>query len=55
MSNEILDNLKQSVLQYDQEAARRWAGEAVERDIDPLLALSALTEAIREVGEQFGR
>jgi corrinoid protein of di/trimethylamine methyltransferase len=55
MANQILDNLKQSVLQYDKEAAQKWAAEAVERDVDPLLALSALTGAIREVGERFGR
>jgi len=55
MSNQILDNLKLSVLQYDVEAAQKWATEAVEQGTDPLEALAALTEAIREVGEQFGR
>jgi methanogenic corrinoid protein MtbC1 len=55
MSNEILEHLRQSVLEYDVEAAQTWAKQAVERDVDPLRALGALTEAIREVGEQFGR
>ncbi len=55
MSNQILDNLKQSVLQYDVEAAQKWAAQAVAQNTDPLEALAALTEAIREVGEQFGR
>jgi methanogenic corrinoid protein MtbC1 len=55
MSNEILENLRQSVLEYDAEAARQCAAQAVEHGIDPLAALGVLTEAIREVGEQFGR
>lgn len=55
MSNEIVDNLKQSVLQYDVEAAQMWAARAVDQGVDPLLALEGLTEAIHEVGEQFGR
>jgi methanogenic corrinoid protein MtbC1 len=55
MPDEILDHLKHSILHYDTAAARRWAAQVVERDVDPLAALGALTEAIREVGEQFGR
>lgn len=55
MSNEILSNLKQAVLQYDGQAAEEWAQRAVDEDMDPLEALAALTEAIRQVGDQFGR
>ncbi len=55
MTKQILDNLRQSVLQYDVEAAREWATEAVEQDVDCLEAMAALTEAIREVGAHFGR
>ena len=55
MSNEILANLKRSVFDYDVEAARKWASRSVEQGVDPLQALAALTEAIRTVGEQFGR
>jgi len=55
MTNEILDNLKQSVLQYDGKAARQWAERAVEEQVDPLTALATLTEAIRQVGDRFGR
>jgi methanogenic corrinoid protein MtbC1 len=55
MSKQILHNLKQSVLQYDARAAEKWAADAVEHDIDPLEALAALTEAIRQVGEGFSR
>lgn len=55
MSNDILEHLKRSVLAYDGRAARTWAEKAVEQGIDPLDALAALTEAIRHVGDQFGR
>jgi methanogenic corrinoid protein MtbC1 len=55
MSSEILDNLRRAVFDYDVEAAREWASRSVERGVDPLEALAVLTEAIRTVGEQFGR
>jgi corrinoid protein of di/trimethylamine methyltransferase len=55
MSNEILDNLKQAVLQYNGAAAEKWARRAVDESVDPLKALAALTEAIRQVGDQFGQ
>jgi corrinoid protein of di/trimethylamine methyltransferase len=55
MSNETLEHLKQAVLQYNGSAARQWAKKAVEEEIDPLESLAALTEAIRQVGDAFGR
>mgnify|MGYP000566116700 CR=1 FL=1 len=55
MGEEILQKLKQSVLAYDQTAAVDWARKAVEASIDPLRALDVLTEAIREIGEGFGK
>ena len=55
METIILENLAKAVTDYDQEAAARWAGEAMEDEIDPLRALDALTEAIREVGDAFGQ
>jgi len=54
-SNDVLEHLKQAVLQYDGAAAREWAEKAVDAGIDPLDGLAALTEAIRSVGEGFGR
>jgi len=53
--NEILEQLKKAVTQYDAEEAARWASKAVEEGIDPTQALDALTEAIREVGDSYGR
>lgn len=55
METIILENLTKSVTDYDKEGAARWAGEAMENQIDPLKALDALTVAIREVGDAFGQ
>jgi methanogenic corrinoid protein MtbC1 len=52
-SSEILSGLGQAVTEYDPDAAARWAGEAVEQGVDPLIALGALTDAIRGVGDGF--
>ncbi len=55
MEAEILKTLKKAVLEYDAEAAARLAKRAMEEGVDPLKALEALTEAIKEVGDGFGR
>lgn len=55
MEAEILKTLKKAVLTYDAAEAERLAKRAMEEGIDPLDALAALTEAIKEVGEGFGR
>ncbi len=55
MEAEILENLKKAVKEYDPEAAAEWAGRAVQEKLDVNATLEALTEAIREVGDGFGR
>ncbi len=56
MSKEtILENLRQAVIDYDAEGAAEWARQAVAAGVDPLEALDALTEAIRHIGDLFGR
>ena len=55
MESEILEGLKRAVLEYDGEGAADWARKAVEEKMDPLEALDALTGAIRQVGEGFGK
>jgi methanogenic corrinoid protein MtbC1 len=55
MENEILENLGQSVLTFDQKGAAKWAEKAVAEQIDPLKAMDALVTAIKEVGDAFGR
>jgi methanogenic corrinoid protein MtbC1 len=55
VESEILENLRRAVLEYDSKGAVSWARKAVEEKIAPLKALDALTEAIREVGDGFGK
>ena len=55
MAVEIIENLKKAVLEYDAQGAALWATKAVEEKVDPIKALDALTEAVRRVGDGFGR
>ena len=55
MALETLENLKRAVVEYDTEGAASWARKAVEAKVDPVKALDTLTEAIRQVGDGFGR
>jgi corrinoid protein of di/trimethylamine methyltransferase len=56
MSKEtILEKLHQAVIDYDTQGAAKWAQQAVDEKVDPVAALSALTDAIRHVGDLFGR
>lgn len=53
--DEIIENLGKAVLEYDKALSEHWARRAVEAKIDPVEALGALTRAIRQVGDGFGR
>jgi corrinoid protein of di/trimethylamine methyltransferase len=55
MSNEVFDNLKNAVLNYDEDAAKKAAEGAVKAKIDPMEAIRSLSGAISEVGERFHR
>lgn len=55
MAVESLENLTRAVIEYDTEGAASWARKIVEEKIDPIQALDALTETIRQVGDRFGR
>lgn len=55
MSIEVLENLKKAIMEYDSQGAANWARKAVEAGIDPVEALDAMTVAIRQVGNGFGR
>jgi len=53
---EILEDLRQAVLTYDSDRARRAAEEAIEAKVHPLKAIEeGLAPAIREVGERYHR
>ena len=53
--SEVLENLKKAVVEYDNAGAASWARKAIDEGIDPVKALDALTEAIRQIGEGYGR
>lgn len=54
MDSNILSKLAEAVKTYDAVGATEWSTMAMDEGIDPLEALDALTEAIREVGDAFG-
>jgi trimethylamine corrinoid protein len=52
----ILGELKNSILNYDEERAKELANKALEEGVDPLKAVEeGLAEGIREVGDKFTR
>ena len=55
MSVEILEDMKKSIIEYDAEGAVSCARKPVQEKMDPIKVLDAITEAIREVGDGFGR
>jgi corrinoid protein of di/trimethylamine methyltransferase len=54
MESEILYELAEAIRTYDVNGAADLAAKAMADGIDPLKAMAALTEAIREVGDDFG-
>jgi methanogenic corrinoid protein MtbC1 len=54
-TDNVYDELKSAILQYDQERARTIAARILDEGLDPLQALDAMTDAIRMVGEGFER
>ncbi len=52
---DILEDLKSLVLNFDVDSAQGLAKKAIDEGIDPLEAAKALTVAIREVGDKFGK
>jgi methanogenic corrinoid protein MtbC1 len=53
MEDEILENLRNSVINYDEEGAESWARKVVEEKVDPVKAMDVLMDAIREIGDAF--
>ncbi|MBN1298372.1 MAG: cobalamin-dependent protein [Actinobacteria bacterium] len=50
-----IQSLKDIVLNFDIDSAEKTAKDALQQGIDPLEAAAALTEAIRHVGDEFGK
>jgi len=55
LSKDIFQNLKKAIIEYDTERAASLAKEVIEKKINPMKALDAMTEGIRQVGDGFGR
>lgn len=55
MPGEELANLKKAIAEYDTEGAANWARQAMQAKIDPLLAIDASVEVIKQIGEAFGK
>ena len=55
MINEILEELEKAVVECNGQKATSWARRVVEEGIDPLEALNALTQGIKQVGDGYGR
>ncbi|HEM61114.1 MAG TPA: hypothetical protein ENO24_02395, partial [Chloroflexi bacterium] len=54
-SMDILEKLAQAVQDGEEEEAGSLAEQAIAEKVDPLAAVDALTEAIRQVGDRFER
>lgn len=55
LTEEILGNVKNAVLDFDIEGTESWTRKAVEKRIDLIEVAEALTEAVRLVGERFAQ
>jgi corrinoid protein of di/trimethylamine methyltransferase len=54
MSNEkLMEDIKQSIINYDPEAATKIAKDAIAKGVDPLKTLEAASEGIKIMGEKF--
>jgi len=55
MENEILENLKTAVKQYDRDGAASWARKIVEAKVDLLKAFNVMAEVMKEIGDDYER
>lgn len=55
MGIEVFEDLKDAILKYDSELAVSSAKKVIEQKLDPLKALDVMTQAVRKVGDGFGR
>jgi corrinoid protein of di/trimethylamine methyltransferase len=51
----IVHDLKKAIYEYNGELAFKSAQKAIKKKLDPLIGLNAMTEAIRDIGDSFGR
>ena len=55
MGNEMFEKLQKAIKEYDAQAAESLAKQAMQEKMDPIEVLDALTDAIRQVGDGFGK
>ena len=55
MGSEVFEDLKKAILEYDSELAVSSAKKVVGQKLDPFKALDVMTEAIKQVGDGYGR
>ena len=55
MSTEVLESLRKAIVEYDSEEAANLARRAIQEKIDPIKTLAAMTAAINQVGDGFGK
>jgi trimethylamine corrinoid protein len=55
MTEQILSDLREAVLYFDPDDARRFAQKALDSGVDPVVALEeGLARPLREIGDRFG-
>lgn len=55
-TEEILKNLRETLIQYDEDGVVEWANTALNEDVDPFkAALEGLSDAMIEVGELYNK
>lgn len=55
MAENILEKLKQTILDFDEDAAFDAANEALAAGVDPVEAVGALADGLNELGDKFER
>ena len=55
MTEDALGGLKKAIWEYDSQNAANLARNLIEKGAEPLAVLDALTAAIRQVGDRFGK
>ena len=55
MAENILEKLKQTILDFDEDAALDAANEALAAGVDPVEAVGALADGLNELGDKFER
>lgn len=55
MNKELVEQLKNAILNGDEELSEKIAGECLKAGMDPLEALEVVTKTARNVGDMFGR